>query len=187
MNSTNKKNKIYFMCTYAIITALICIFAPMSIPIGIIPISLTNLILYFAIYILGTKGTLISYVVYLLLGLVGLPVFSGYQGGIAKLAGPTGGYLFGFIFMIIISGLSFEKSKGKFRIPFTLLGMVIGTAVAYLFGTIWFIVQMDCTFAYACSVCVFPFIPFDLIKIVVAAILGLAVRKPLIHQGLIES
>jgi len=183
------KSKTYFMATCAIMTALLCIAAPNSVPIGPIPVTLTNLILYFAIFILGTKGTTVSYIVYLLLGIVGLPVFSGYAGGIGKVAGPTGGYLVGFIPMIIISGIFFAASKKKGKatcVAITMAGMIIGTAVAYILGTIWFVIQMDCDYAYAFSVCVLPFIPFDLGKMVVANILGHAVRKPLIKQGLIE-
>lgn len=185
MASTLNKSKIYMITTYAMMTALMCIFGPMSVPIGPIPISLTNLILYFAIYLIGTKGTSLAYIVYLLIGVVGLPVFSGYQGGIGKLAGPTGGYLIGFILLIIASGIAFEKAPEKLRIPVTIAGMIVGTFFAYLFGTIWFVYQMDCEVSYALTVCVFPFIPFDLAKIVIATILGMAVRKPLKKQGLI--
>lgn len=182
----NNSSKLYFLTSAALIAALICIFAPMSVPIGPIPVSLTNLVLYLAVIIIGYKGTTVSYIVYLLIGIVGLPVFSGFQGGLGKVAGPTGGYLIGFIPMIIICGLFYEKSKGKLNIPITVLGMIIGTAVAYLFGTIWFVMQMDCEVGYAISVCVAPFIPFDLGKIVIANILGRAVRKPLLKQGLIK-
>lgn len=180
------KNKLYLLTSYALITALLCIFAPMSVPIGPVPISLTNLILYLAIYIIGYKGSTISYIVYLLLGIVGLPVFSGYAGGLGKVAGPTGGYLVGFIFITVFAGLVFEKTKEKMRIPLTVLAMIITTAICYLFGTIWFIFQMEYTFSQALAVCVYPFIPFDLIKIVIATVLGIAIRKPLLKQGLIK-
>lgn len=181
-----KTNKIYQLTSCALITALICIFAPISVPIGPIPISLTNLILYFAIYLLGFKGTTISYTVYLLLGIVGLPIFSGGVGGPAKVAGPTGGYLVGFFFITIISGLVFEKTKGKARIPLTILSMIISTAICYAFGTIWFIYQTDYTFSAALAVCVYPFIPFDLAKIAIASFLGMGVRVPLCKQGIIK-
>ncbi len=189
------KSKIYTMTSCAIITALICIFAPMSVPIGLVPISFTNLVLYFSILILGTKGTLLSYLIYMLLGIVGLPIFSGYQGGIAKVAGPTGGYLVGFFLMILISGIAFEQSrKMKFplRVVITFLGMIIGTLFAYILGTAWFLyvftyVKNDSkTLAYALSACVYPFIPFDIAKMVVAMILGFAVRVPLVKQNLIK-
>ena len=178
-----KKSSIYEITVCAIFAALMCIFGPLSVPIGPIPISLTNLILYFAIYILGCRGTVISYVVYLLLGAVGLPVFSGYAGGLGKLAGPTGGYLIGFIFLIIVSGLAFELSHGNIFV--TIVGMVLGTAIAYAFGTVWFVYQQKCAWSYAMSVCVMPFIPFDLGKIVIASVLGKAVRIPLAKAGLL--
>lgn len=180
------RSNIYALTSYALVTALICIFAPMSVPIGPIPISLTNLVLYFAIYITGSKGTTISFIVYLLLGIVGLPVFSGYSGGLGKFVGPTGGYLVGFIFITVLSGIIFERSKGKLRIPLTILSMVISTGICYIFGTLWFIKQMDCDFSYALSVCVYPFIPFDLGKIGIGTLLGLSVRAPLLKQGLIK-
>ena len=188
-DTTQSKKTVYLMVTYAIFTALICIFAPMSIPIGPIPISLTNLVLYISLFIIYTRGSLVSYTVYLLLGIAGLPVFSGYVGGLAKLAGPTGGYLIGFYPMLIIAGITFRstlKLNKKLHLGLTFLSLVIGTLVAYAFGTVWFVLQMECTCEYALSVCVIPFIPFDLIKIIIAMILGEAVRKPLLKQGLIE-
>lgn len=84
-----------------LMAALTCIAGPLSLPLPFspVPISLTNLAIYFSVYILGMKRGTISYLVYLLLGLVGLPVFSAFTSGPAKLFGPTGGYLIGFIFI----------------------------------------------------------------------------------------
>ena len=81
------------MALVAIMTAITCILAPFSLPIGPVPISLTNLVIYFSLYLLGWKLGTLSYVIYLLIGLVGVPVFSGFSAGPAKLFGPTGGYL----------------------------------------------------------------------------------------------
>lgn len=180
-----KKSKLYHSICCALMAAIMCIFGPMSIPIGPIPISLTNLVIYFTIFLLGTKGAVISYIIYMLIGMAGLPVFSGYQGGLAKIAGPTGGYLVGFIFIALIGGLFMEKSNAH---PFfTFFGMVFGTIVAYAFGTIWFVYLMKTTFQQALTVCVFPFIPFDLAKMVVATALGKAVRMALTKANLIET
>ena len=92
-----------------LMTAITCILAPLSIPIGPVPISLTNFAIYLSLYLLDWKKGTISYILYLLLGLVGLPVFSGFTGGIGKLAGPTGGYIIGFIPMAIIAGIVIDK------------------------------------------------------------------------------
>ena len=92
--------KIQDLTLIALMAALTCILGPMSItlPFTPVPISFTNLVIYFSIMVIGMKRGTISYLVYLLIGAVGLPVFSGFSGGLAKLAGPTGGYLVGFIF-----------------------------------------------------------------------------------------
>ena len=93
--------KIQDLTLIALMAALTCILGPMSIalPFTPVPISFTNLVIYFSIMVIGMKRGTISYLVYLLIGAVGLPVFSGFSGGLAKLAGPTGGYLVGFIFL----------------------------------------------------------------------------------------
>jgi biotin transport system substrate-specific component len=179
-----KKMTTYQMATAALMAAVMCILGPMSVPIGPVPISLTNLVIYFALYLIGSKYGTVSYLVYLLLGAVGLPVFSGFTGGFAKLAGPTGGYLIGFIPMAIIGGLMIEKSHGK-KLP-SILGMVLGTLVDYLFGTLWFVVVMKCGFWYALTVCVIPFLIGDGIKIVLAAVFGSLLRARLVQAGLLR-
>lgn len=179
-----KKMTTYQMAVTALMAALMCILGPISVPIGPIPISLTNLVVYFSVFLLGTKLGTLSYVIYLALGAVGLPVFSAYSGGLAKIAGPTGGYLIGFIFMAIISGVFIEKSGGKI-LP-SVLGMVIGTLVDYLLGTIWFVILMKCGFWYALTVCVFPFVIGDGIKIAIALALGGALRKALVKAGYLK-
>lgn len=179
-----KKSKIYKITSCAIFSALMCIFGPLSVPIGPIPVSLTNLVIYFAIYIMGMKGTTISFLIYLLLGAVGLPVFSGYTGGVGKLVGPTGGYLIGFILVAVIGGLFMEKSNAK--ATYTTIGLVLSTILLYFLGTLWFVYQSSVDWSYALGVCVYPFIPFDIAKIVIATILGKSVRVALLKAGLIE-
>ena len=109
----NKRIKTRQLALIGVIAAVICILGPLSLPIGIVPISLTNLAIYFAIYALGRKRGTLSYIVYLFIGLVGLPVFSGFSGGFPKLFGPTGGYLIGFLFMAFISGIFIDKFSNK--------------------------------------------------------------------------
>lgn len=176
---------IYQLTTCALMAALLCVLGPMSVPIGPIPVTLTNLVIYLTVYLLGMKGATVSYLVYLLLGGAGMPVFSGYEGGLAKLAGPTGGYLIGFILMALLCGLIMEKSHAHTVI--TILGMIAATLVAYLFGTVWFVMQMQCDVWYALTVCVFPFIPFDIIKILIATALGKMIRQALGKSNLLPA
>ena len=122
-------SKTYEITMTALMAAVTCILAPLSIPIGPVPISVTNLAIYLSLYLLGWKRGTISYLIYLLLGLVGLPVFSGFTGGPAKLAGPTGGYIIGFIVMAIIAGLVIDNCHKPW---IQLIGMIVGTIVCYL-------------------------------------------------------
>lgn len=165
------------MTVTALMTAITCILGPMALPIPVspVPISLTNLVIYFMVYVLGMKLSTISFIVYLLLGTVGLPVFSGFSGGLAKLAGPTGGYLIGFIFLTLIAGFAVEKFPGKIYIH--AIGMVIGTAVCYIFGTLWLSSQLGRTFVEGLGIGVIPYLPGDTIKIILALVLGPQIKK----------
>ena len=183
MTKPKKRFTIYQLATCALMAALMCVLGPMSIPIGPVPISFTNLVIYLTVYLIGMKGATVSYLLYLLLGAAGLGVFSGYEGGIGKLAGPTGGYLIGLILMALICGFVMEKCNANAVI--TGIGMFAATLVAYLFGTIWFVIQMQCEVWYALTVCVFPFIPFDIAKILIATVFGKAIRKALIKSNLL--
>ena len=181
MEKTQKTNTRQ-LTLVGVMAAVTCILGPLSLPIGIIPISLTNLVIYFAVYVLGRKRATLSYIVYLFIGLIGLPVFSGFSGGFTKLFGPTGGYLIGFIFMAFISGIFIDKFSNKIYICF--LGMILGTIATYIFGTAWLAYQAHLTFNAALAVGVLPFIPGDLVKMVIASFIGPQIRKRLISSGL---
>lgn len=176
-----KKITVYQLCVTALMAALMCILGPVTIPIGAVPISLMVLVMLLSVYLLGWKLGTLSVLLYLAIGAVGLPVFSGYQGGLAKLAGPTGGYLLGYVPMAIIAGLFIEKSGAK--ILWSVLGMVLAVAVLYAFGTAWFVLQMQCTVGYALTVCVLPFLAFDAAKIAVALVAGGLLRRRLTQAG----
>lgn len=178
------KQHLYFLCSCALMTALLCILAPLSIPIGPVPVSLAILAVCLDTYILGMKGALISVLVYLLLGAAGLPVLAGFTGGLAKLAGPTGGYLAGYLLTAAIGGRAAEKSRRRL-LP-TALGLAAGVLAAYFAGTLWFVHVTGSELGYALSVCVLPFIPFDLAKIAAAVLIGAPVRSALLRAGLLE-
>lgn len=188
---TDKFFTVRNMVFIAVMAALICIAAPFSVPIGPIPISLATFAIYLAGGILGAKKGTVAVVVYILLGAVGLPIFSGGEGGLQKLFGVTGGYIIGYIPCVLITGLFvdlfFKKRttiKNKFlnwlsRAWAVPVGMVLGTVVLYAFGTAWFIIARGVTFEVAMAGCVYPFIPGDLIKIACATVLTIALRDRL--------
>lgn len=176
-NMNNKRMNTKELTLIGLMTAITCILGPLSVPlpISLVPISFTNLAIYFTVFLLGWKRGTISYLIYLFIGFVGVPVFSGFSGGPGKLLGPTGGYLIGFLFLAIISGLFIDYFKGK--IYMYTLGMVLGLAVTYLLGTAWLALQMDLSFYEGLMMGVIPFIPGDIIKIIAALILGPILRK----------
>lgn len=171
------------MALIGVMTAVICIMGPLSIqlPVSPVPISLGTLGIYFAAYVLGMKKGTISCGVYLLIGFVGIPVFTAFTSGPAKLLGPTGGYLIGYIFMALICGFAADKTSNVFL---CFLGMLSGTAVLYLFGTVWLAHQTGRAFMAALAAGVIPFIPGDLAKIVIAMIAGGQIKKQLRRAGL---
>lgn len=177
------KLSIYKIAIIGVMTAIICIMAPFSIPLPftVVPISLTNLAIYFTVFVLGWKMGTISYLIYLLIGLIGVPVFSGFTSGFSKLAGPTGGYLIGFIFLVIISGWFIEKFPNK--IPMYIIGMMLGNIVTYLFGTIWLANLTGNTFKQALAIGVLPFLLGDLLKIIAAVLIGTVLRKQILRSG----
>jgi biotin transport system substrate-specific component len=159
-----------------LMTALICICGPFSIPIGPIPISLTPFTIALTACILGQTRATLSVLIYLLLGLVGLPVFSvsDSPSGAAKLFGPTGGYLLSFILMAYISGLFIDHFS---NIIVHIAGCFLGLTVSYIIGTLWLMYQSHMTLAGALVAAVIPFVPFDIVKIILAAILGQEIKK----------
>lgn len=162
-----------------LMTAVTCILGPVSFPIPIspVPISLGTLAIYFVLTVLGMKLGTLSVFIYLLLGFVGLPVFTGFTGGAGKLFGPTGGYLIGYIFMALTAGFFLDKWRSS--LPLSVVGMLLGTAVLYLFGSIWLAYQASLTLPQALMAGVVPYIPGDLVKLALAMFLGLQVRKRL--------
>jgi bioY protein len=165
------------MALIAVMTALMCIFGPMSIPIGAVPISLTPLLVYLSAYVLGMKSGTVAYLVYLLIGFVGVPVMSGYSGGPAKILGPTGGYLLAFILMALMTGFAVDHFYKN--VPLQAVVMLLALVLCYAAGTAWFVGQTKMAWGKALTVCVFPFIPLDCVKLFLAILVGRPVRERL--------
>ncbi len=179
----------------AVLTAVLCVLAPISIPIGPVSITGGTLAIYLIACLLGSKWGAASTLAYLLVGFVGLPVFSNYMGGAARLAGPTGGYLLGYLPMVLLAGGVVELTLRRFggeskadtviALVFQFLGMILGTAVLYAFGTAWYCFQAGVDLQTALWTCVIPFIPFDLLKMAAALAVGTPIRRRLGRAGLL--
>ena len=169
--------KIKDITLISLMAALMCMLAPISLPLGSIPISLSTFAVYIAAGILGNKRGTMAVLTYILLGAIGLPVFSGFSGGVQKLFGITGGYIIGYLPCVYISGHFIKKAEEKKWVY--LIGLSLGTLACYTLGTLWFMLQASVTPLIALSTCVFPFIPGDIIKIIAATTIIYPMRKVL--------
>ncbi len=144
-----------------------------SIP-AAVPFTLQSFGVFLAVGVLGGRRGTMAVLTYLLMGLIGLPVFSGFGGGPGYLLGSTGGYLIGFVFSALVMwGMEILFGKKNLII---LASMMLGLVVCYAFGTIWFLAVYaengsTAGVGMALSVCVFPYILPDILKIVLALIM----------------
>lgn len=177
----------------ALFAVLIAVCSWISIP-AAVPFTLQTLGVFLAVSVLGGKRGTLSVLVYVLLGAVGIPVFSGFRGGIGVLFGNTGGYIIGFLLSALVMwGIETWFGRGKLV---RLISMLAGLAICYVFGTIWFMVLYarengPVALTVVLGWCVIPFIIPDLIKIAIVYLIGPKIRKsvriPLEGNGDIHS
>ena len=180
----NTDKNIFSLAVVGVMTAVICVLGPLSVSVGVIPFSLATLAMYFSLYVAGWRLGTLSVLVYVCVGMAGMPVFAGYSGGFAQLLGPTGGYIIGYVPMALIAGAVIDHSA---RRSVQIAGMIAGTAVLYAFGTAWYCVQANVALPAALAGCVLPFIPGDLLKMAAALAFGPVVRGRLVQAGLLKS
>lgn len=168
------KIKTVDMAYIALFAVLITICSWISIP-AAVPFTLQTFGVFFAVGVLGGKRGTLSVLIYLLLGAVGLPVFSGFRGGIGGLLGATGGYIVGFLFSALVMW-GMESLLGRKKWEFA-LSMLLGLLVCYIFGTAWFMIVYTnhsgtIGLGTALGWCVFPYIIPDMLKIALALTLS---------------
>lgn len=182
MSTTNKKPlSIRDMVLIALFAALMAVCAWITIPIPNIPFTLQIFAVFAALFVLGGKKGTISIALYILLGAVGLPVFSGFSGGIGKLIGVTGGYIVGFLFSGLIYRLITSLVKTK-AVWVEIVAAIAALIVCYAFGTVWFmVVYLNKTGAIGVwsvlMMCVIPYIIPDVVKISLAFGLSKILKK----------
>ncbi|MDA3940066.1 MAG: biotin transporter BioY [Spirochaetia bacterium] len=164
----------------AVFTALISAGAFAILPIGPVPIVLTTLFVVLSGLLGGFRIGIYSVVVYLILGILGLPVFAGGAGGFAVIAGPTGGYLMGYLLAAAFAGLIFRSWNEKSRtanIILASLAALLAAASIYLPGLFWLKISLGLDWGKALSIGLLPFIPGDLLKTVVVVILTISLKE----------
>lgn len=169
--------KIRDMTITALMAAALCLLAPWALPVGPVPLTLATFAVYILSAVVTWKHGVAAVCVYLLLGLVGLPVFSGFAGGLQRLVGPTGGYLIGYLPGALIIGCTVDRFPEK-RWVYP-LSMVAGTAAIYIFGTAWYIFSTKVALGPALAACVLPFLPGDGVKILLASLIAVPMRRRL--------
>lgn len=188
-----KSQKTVQMVEIALMSAVLCVVSPFTVPVPMspVPLSLATFAVYLAVVLLGAKKSTICVLVYLLLGAMGLPVFSGFSGGIGVLFGPTGGYLLGYAACAAVAGWLLKnrthrkETAGRRCYVRTVFALSFGTVVCYILGTGWFraVMKGSYTFTQALLVCVVPYLLFDMVKILAAAALAAPVRRILRNRG----
>jgi len=146
---------------------LIALGSWISLPVGNIPFTLQTLFVLLAGIVMHRYGA-IPVLLYCILGVLGLPLFHNGMAGIGVLLGPSGGYLIGFIFAALITGLTYEHDSRVIRIG----GIAVATGIIYLFGVAWLMYSLQLGFIPAVITGVFPFIPGDMIKAAAAYLIG---------------
>lgn len=181
---TENKSSTRELTFMGLMTAVMCALGPLSIPLpGLVPLSLGTLVIYFYPYLLGTRRAALCCLIYILLGTVGLPVFSGYSGGLPKLLGPTGGYMLGYFFIILFEGLAIKYFPHSRLLQ--AVGIILGTACCYLIGTLWLGHLLGLTFTKALTAGVIPFIPGDIAKAAATLLIAPVLRARLQKAGLL--
>ena len=173
--------KIKDIVLISLFSAIIVVCSFITIP-SAIPFTLQTFAVFLCLNILGAKKGIISILIYIFIGVVGLPVFSGFNGGIGALLNVTGGYIVGFIFSALIFWVITSVFNKKSRKIINLITSFMGLIVCYIFGTLWYILLFikngeAINFISAFTICVLPFIIPDILKIVLSVALSEKINK----------
>ena len=176
-NSSTVSKKIVFTALFAALIA-VCGFISIPIPGTPIPIVLQNMLTVLTGLMLGPVWGTASTLLFLVAGALGLPIFAGGTGGIAKLMGPTGGFLYGYALATLIAGIIAQRPVYGKKTPLIrlILATVFGFVIMYIPGVIHFMRVMEKTFMQTLTLCVIPYIPGDIAKMILAILLAAKLR-----------
>ena len=173
------KNNTKNLVLTALFAALTAVLAQIQLPIGPVPFNLAVLGAFLSGMLLPSAWAACSMGVYLLMGLVGIPVFAGFKAGPAVLFGGTGGYILGYIVIALFTALAVKRFKSPLPVG---LSMLAGLAACYVLGTAWFMAVTGNGLVESLGWCVFPFVVPDIAKGVGAYLLGRLLSRRLAQQ-----
>ena len=162
------------MIYVSLMAVVIALCSWLSVP-SVVPFTMQTFAVFCALLLLGGKRGFFAVGLYILLGAFGLPVFSGFRGGLGVLLGPTGGYILGFL----LTALLYWTLEGKLH---SLVPLILGLLLCYLFGTLWFVFVYSAEgkelgFGAALGICVAPYLIPDAIKLLLAFVLARRVKR----------
>jgi biotin transport system substrate-specific component len=165
------------MTRVALMAAVTAVAAQISVPLFAVPFTLQVLAVILSGLLLGPRHGALSQAIYVLVGAVGVPVFAQFSGGLAVILGPTGGYLVSYPVAAAVAGLAARAARDASRrraLSYSFLWGCAGLAAIYAFGATWLSVVSDLPLAVAVAQGVLIFLPFDLIKVTLAALVAVA-------------
>ena len=176
----NQNRSIRMQVLCALFAAVTAVSSQLTIPIQPVPITLGTFAVLMAGGFLGKRYGILAIIIYLLLGMAGVPVFSMMRAGFSVIAGPSGGFILGFAPMAFVVGLISEKLGYSFKNM--MVATLCGTAVCYTLGLAWFMLLTGTGLWPAMVMCMFPFLPGDFAKILLASFLVSKYRDKLIRE-----
>lgn len=165
----------------AMFAAVLAVLSQITIPLPMMPFTLQTFAVALIGAVLSWKLAAVSVSVYIFIGAVGVPVFTGFKGGLQVLLNYTGGFIWGFIFMAVLCGIG-SSLKNK---PLGILLGIVGLAVCHLFGVIQYMLIMGIGFREAFFLVSFPFLIKDVLSVVLGFVLGRQIRGQLLKNGLL--
>lgn len=154
----------------AIFASILCIVCPVTINVFVIPFSFSTFIIYIISSLTKPLNTFLVILIYIILGLIGLPVFSSFTAGFGVLMGPTGGFIIGYLILGFINSVIVNINNKKLYLYY--IGMFVGSVCCYIIGSMWYMVVTDVSFSNAILITVVPFIIFEIIKIIFAGVVS---------------
>ncbi|MBR2044152.1 MAG: biotin transporter BioY [Clostridia bacterium] len=176
-----KEKALYKVCRAGLFAAIICVCSFIAFPVGPVPVTLSLCCIMLAGIALSPLEAFAATLVYVIIGAVGLPVFSGGSGGIGVLLGPTGGYIWSYplcaLTISLISHIKANKKLASYVLSFT--GCMSGTFFCYCAGTVQYMLLTNASFYTALVTCIIPFVAVDIIKSFAATVMGISLKKKL--------
>jgi len=162
------------LCIIAAFAAIIAVLAQIIIPMPfLVPMTLQTFAITLAGVILGAKKGTISTLLYVLIGAVGAPVFAGFSGGLGTVFGPTGGFIMSFPLLALSAGIGAEKNNKLWLWG----GIITGIVINYICGVVYYSIITSNDLITSFTACVLFFIPTDILKILIAGLLGIKIRS----------